>query len=57
MHKRRILQMPSLLGLQPQSLLQAVLDDVNVALVIVDKDERFVFHNQTALDMFEQHGT
>jgi two-component system, cell cycle sensor histidine kinase and response regulator CckA len=48
--------MPSLLGLQPQSLLQAVLDDVNVALVIVDKDERFVFHNQTALDMFEQRG-
>ena len=43
-------------GYNPNSLLQAVLDDVSVALVIVDKEERLVFHNQTALDMFEQHG-
>lgn len=48
--------MPSLLGLQPQSLLQAVLDDVSVALVIVDKEGRFVFTNQTARDMVEQRG-
>jgi two-component system cell cycle sensor histidine kinase/response regulator CckA len=43
--------MPSLLGLQPPTLLQTVLDHVGVGLVVVDKDGRFVFTNQAALDI------
>jgi two-component system, cell cycle sensor histidine kinase and response regulator CckA len=44
--------MPSLLGLQPQSLLQSVLDNVGVALAVIDHEGRFVFTNQAALNMF-----
>jgi signal transduction histidine kinase len=44
--------MPSLLGLQPQSLLQSVLDNVGVALAVIDREGKFVFTNQAALNMF-----
>jgi two-component system, cell cycle sensor histidine kinase and response regulator CckA len=44
--------MPSLLGLQPPTLLQTVLDDVGVALAVIGKDGRFTLTNQAALDMF-----
>jgi two-component system, cell cycle sensor histidine kinase and response regulator CckA len=44
--------MPSLLGLHPQSLLQSVLDNVGVALAVVDNEGRFVFTNQAAHAMF-----
>ncbi len=44
--------MPSLLGLQPQTLLQSVLDSVGVALAVIDRDGKFVFTNQAALKMF-----
>ena len=43
--------MPSLLGLRPPTLLPTVLDQVGVALAVVDKDGRFTFTNQAALDM------
>jgi two-component system, cell cycle sensor histidine kinase and response regulator CckA len=48
--------MPSLLGLQPPALLQAVLDSVGAALAVVDKDGRFVFTNKAMLSMFEAQG-
>jgi len=44
--------MPSVLGLQPPTLLQAALDDVGVALAVIDHQERFVFANQAARNMF-----
>jgi len=44
--------MPTILGLQPPTLLQAVLDDVGVGLAVVDKEGRIVFHNQAASNMF-----
>jgi PAS domain S-box-containing protein len=44
--------MASLLGLEPQALLQSVLDDVGVALAIIDNQRRFVFTNQAARDLF-----
>ncbi len=44
--------MPSFLGLQPQTLLQSVLDNVGVALAVIDPERRFVFTNRAALDMF-----
>ena len=43
--------MASLLGLQPPSLLQTVLDNVGVALAVIDREGRFVFTNQAALKM------
>jgi two-component system, cell cycle sensor histidine kinase and response regulator CckA len=43
--------MPSLLGLQPPTLLQTILDSVGVALAVIDKAGRFVFTNQAARDM------
>jgi two-component system, cell cycle sensor histidine kinase and response regulator CckA len=46
--------MPSLLGLQPPTLLQTVLDSVGVALAVIDKEGRFVFTNQAARDMLGQ---
>jgi two-component system, cell cycle sensor histidine kinase and response regulator CckA len=39
-------------GLQPQTLLQSVLDNVGVALAVIDREHRFVFTNQAALDIF-----
>jgi PAS domain S-box-containing protein len=44
--------MASVLGLRPQSLIQAVLDDVGVAIAVVDNKQRFVFTNQAAREMF-----
>src|SRR5215472_88904 len=44
--------MPTILGFQPPTLLQAVLDAVGVALAVVDKDRRIIFHNQAARNMF-----
>jgi two-component system, cell cycle sensor histidine kinase and response regulator CckA len=44
--------MPSFLGLQPQTLLQSVLDNVGVALAVIDHERRFVFTNQAAFDIF-----
>jgi PAS domain S-box-containing protein len=42
----------SILGLEPRALLQSVLDNVGVALAVVDHDGRIAFTNQAALDMF-----
>jgi two-component system cell cycle sensor histidine kinase/response regulator CckA len=39
-------------GLQPASLLQTIFEDIGVALAIIDKDDRVVFANRTALDFF-----
>ena len=44
--------MPSLLGIQPPALLQSVLDNVGVALAVIDQERKFVFTNKAALDMF-----
>ena len=44
--------MPTILGFQPPTLLQAVLDAVGVALAVVDKNRRIIFHNQAARNMF-----
>jgi two-component system, cell cycle sensor histidine kinase and response regulator CckA len=44
--------MPTVLGLQPPTLLQAVLDDVGVALAVIDREGKIIFHNQAARDMF-----
>jgi signal transduction histidine kinase len=43
--------MPTLLGLQPPTLLQSVLDGVGAALVVIDRERRFVFANQSARTM------
>jgi signal transduction histidine kinase len=43
--------MPTLLGLQPPTLLQSVLDGVGAALVVVDRERKFVFANQSARTM------
>ncbi len=40
-------------GLQPPGLLQTILEDIGVALLVVDRDERVVFANRTALQLFE----
>jgi two-component system, cell cycle sensor histidine kinase and response regulator CckA len=42
----------SLLGLQPQTLLQSVLDNVSVALAVIDPERKFVFTNRAAFNMF-----
>jgi PAS domain S-box-containing protein len=47
----RISEMSSFLELQPQTLLQSILDSVGVALAVIDTDRRFVFTNKAALDM------
>jgi PAS domain S-box-containing protein len=44
--------MPSVLGFQPASLLQAVLDDIGVAVAVIDNQHRFVFTNKAAREMF-----
>jgi PAS domain S-box-containing protein len=44
--------MPSLLGIQPPALLQSVLDNVGVALAVIDHERKFVFTNKAALEMF-----
>lgn len=44
--------MPSSLALQPQEVFKSVLDNVGVALAVIDHEHRFVYTNQAALDMF-----
>jgi signal transduction histidine kinase len=39
-------------GLHPETFLHAVLDNVGVALLVIDSEGRFVFTNQAALRMF-----
>jgi two-component system, cell cycle sensor histidine kinase and response regulator CckA len=40
-------------GLQPPGLLQTILEDIGVALFVVDRNERVVFANRTALQLFD----
>lgn len=44
--------MASLLGFQPQTLLQSILDNVGVAVAVIDHERRFVFTNRAALEIF-----
>ena len=44
--------MPSLLALQPEAMLKTVLDNVGIALAVIDSEHRFVYTNQAALKMF-----
>jgi len=44
--------MPSLLELQPQAVLKSVLDNVGVALAVIDQEGRFIYTNQAAFNMF-----
>lgn len=44
-------------GLQPPSLLQTILEDIGVAVVVVDRQEKVVFANNTALQMFDATDT
>jgi two-component system, cell cycle sensor histidine kinase and response regulator CckA len=44
--------MPSTSSLPLEKLLPGVLDNVNVALIVVDAEGRMVFHNQAALQLF-----
>jgi PAS domain-containing protein len=39
-------------GLHPQGLLQTIFEDIGVALFVVDREERVVFANRTALQLF-----
>jgi len=40
-------------GLQPAGLLQTIFEDIGVAVAVIDRDERVVFANRTALELFE----
>ena len=40
-------------GLQPPGLIQTIFEDIGVALFVVDREERVVFANRTALNMFD----
>jgi PAS domain S-box-containing protein len=40
-------------GLQPPGLLQTIFEDIGVALFVVDREERVVFANRTALQLFD----
>ncbi|HKF19946.1 MAG TPA: ATP-binding protein [Candidatus Angelobacter sp.] len=44
--------MPSTSGLQPDTVLHAVLDGVGVALLVIDSEGKFVFANKAAHHMF-----
>src|SRR5262249_31907346 len=44
-------------GLHPDTFLHAVLDNVGVALLVVDSEGRFVFTNQAALQIFGSAGS
>jgi len=39
--------------LQPAGLLQTIFEDIGVAVAVIDRDERVVFANRTALELFE----
>ena len=41
--------MPTLLGIHPPGLIEAILDDVGIALFVVNKDHRIVMANKAAL--------
>ena len=43
---------PSLPERKPQEVLKAILDDVGVAIAVIDREHRFVYTNQAALTMF-----
>lgn len=40
-------------GLHPQGLLQTIFEDIGVALFVVDREERVVFANRTAQQLFD----
>src|SRR5215467_10500954 len=40
-------------GLHPPGLLQTIFEDIGVALFVVDREERVVFANRTALQLFD----
>jgi two-component system, cell cycle sensor histidine kinase and response regulator CckA len=40
-------------GLQPPGLLQTIVEDIGAALLVVDRDERVVYANRTALELFD----
>jgi two-component system, cell cycle sensor histidine kinase and response regulator CckA len=44
------------LGIQPANLIQTVLDNVGVAVAVLDRQERMVFANHAALAMFRRRG-
>jgi PAS domain S-box-containing protein len=44
--------MPSLAERHPQEVLKSVLDNVGVAIAVIDHEHRFVFTNQAARDLF-----
>jgi two-component system cell cycle sensor histidine kinase/response regulator CckA len=44
--------MPSF-GLQPPGLMQTIFEDIGIALFVVDREERVVFANRTALKLFD----
>jgi signal transduction histidine kinase len=41
-----------LLGLQPAGLLQTIFEDIEVTVAVIDREERIVFANKTALVLF-----
>ena len=43
--------MPSKQAIHPEALLHAVLDNVGVALLVIDSEGRFVFSNRAARKM------
>jgi len=45
-----------LLGIQPANLLQSVLDNVGIAVAVLDREEMLVFANRTASSMFGRAG-
>ena len=49
--------MPSTPGLHPETFLHAVLDNVGVALLVIDSEGRFIFTNEAALQMFGSAGS
>jgi len=40
-------------GLHPPGLLQTIFEDIGVALLVVDREEKVVFANRTALQLFD----
>ena len=40
-------------GFQPPGLLQTIFEDIGVGVVVVDREERVVFANPTALQMLD----
>lgn len=40
-------------GLQPPGLLETIFEDIGVALFVVDREERVVFANRTAMELFD----